>query len=89
MGLHQVILPDGLYQSQQRFGMYRWHVADPIRFKRDLRVTIQALGWVSPAYEEDKYLPLTDDIATTVFWYQTEPHVQFDKAITIRDIEVF
>jgi hypothetical protein len=44
-GLHQVIRPDGVYQSQQRFGMYRWHITDPIRFKKDLRVTIQALGW--------------------------------------------
>ena len=44
-GLPQVIRPDGLYQSQQRFGLYRWHIIDPIRFEQDLRVTIQALGW--------------------------------------------
>jgi hypothetical protein len=31
-GLPQVLRPDGLYRSQQRFGMYRWHIADPIRF---------------------------------------------------------
>ena len=33
LGLHQVIRPDGLYDSQLRFGMYRWHVArpDPVR----------------------------------------------------------
>ena len=47
LGLPQVIKPDGLYRSQQRFGMYRWHVMDPIRFEQDLRVTIQALGWRS------------------------------------------
>lgn len=29
LGLPQVIRPDGLYLSQQRFGMYRWHVLDP------------------------------------------------------------
>jgi hypothetical protein len=72
-GLPQVITPDGLYQSQQRFGMYRWHVMDPIRFRQDLRVTIQALGWRS----EGRYLPLQDDIASTAFWYQTEPHAPF------------
>jgi hypothetical protein len=72
-GLPQVIKPDGLYQSQQRFGLYRWHIMDPIRFQRDLRVTIQALGWRS----EGRYLPLQDDIASTVFWYQTEPHAPF------------
>ena len=38
-GLAQVIKPDGLDASQQRFGLYRWHIADPIRFKQDLRVT--------------------------------------------------
>ena len=45
LGMPQVIRPDGLYSAQQRFGMYRWHVKDPIRFEQDLRVTIQALGW--------------------------------------------
>ena len=32
LGMPQVIRPDGLYVSQQRFGMYRFHVLDPIRF---------------------------------------------------------
>lgn len=70
LGLPQVIKPDGLYRSQQRFGMYRWHIKDPIRFEKDLRVTIQALGWRSGR----RYLPLQDDISSTVFWYQAEPH---------------
>jgi hypothetical protein len=72
-GLHQVLRPDGLYASQTRFGMYRWHIMDPVRFTRDLRVTIQALGWRSGGY----YLPLQDDIASTAFWYQAEPHAPF------------
>ncbi|MBM7570377.1 glycoside hydrolase family 172 protein [Aquibacillus albus] len=74
LGLHQVIIPDGLYKSQQRFGMYRWHVMDPIRFKKDLKVTIQPLGW---RVEGDTYLPLQDDIASVSFWYQKEPHGPF------------
>jgi hypothetical protein len=74
-GLAQVIRPDGLYQSQQRFGMYRWHIPDPVRFKSDLRVTIQALGWQSG----DRYLPLMDDISSVAYWYQTEPHRTFPK----------
>jgi Protein of unknown function (DUF2961) len=72
-GLHQVIRPDGTYQSQQRFGMYRWHITDPIRFQQDLRVTIQALGWRSG----HRYLPLQDDIASVAFWYQTLPTSPF------------
>jgi hypothetical protein len=43
-GLHQVIRPDGNYRANMRFGLYRWHIPDPIRFEKDLRVTIQALG---------------------------------------------
>ena len=72
-GLAQVIRPDGLYRSQMRFGMYRWHIADPIRFERDLRVAIQALGWRSGG----RYLPLQDDIASVAYWYQTLPAEPF------------
>ncbi|GMV92117.1 MAG: hypothetical protein AMXMBFR82_18950 [Candidatus Hydrogenedentota bacterium] len=72
-GLPQVIRPDGSYQSQQRFGLYRWHIMDPIRFEQDLRVTIQALGWRSG----HRYLPNQDDIASVAFWYQAEPHAPF------------
>ncbi len=72
-GLAQVIRPDGLYRSQMRFGMYRWHIADPIRFESDLRVTIQALGWRSGG----RYLPLQDDIASVAYWYQTLPTAPF------------
>jgi len=74
-GLPQVIRPDGLYDSQQRFGLYRWHIPDPIRFEKDLRVTIQALGWRSGG----RYLKLRDDIASVAYWYQTEPHKPFPK----------
>jgi len=74
-GLAQVIRPDGLYQSQERFGLYRWHIVDPVRFDTDLRVTIQDLGW-QPG---PKYLPLSDDISSVGFWYQTEPHAAFPK----------
>src|SRR5215467_6369771 len=74
-GLVQALKPDGLYQSQQRFGLYRWHITDPVRFTDDLRVTIQALGWQSGG----RYLPLQDDISSVVYWYQTEPHNAFPK----------
>ncbi|MEM6313649.1 MAG: DUF2961 domain-containing protein, partial [Planctomycetota bacterium] len=72
-GLPQVIRPDGLYNAQQRFGMYRWHIPDPIRFRQRIRVTCQALGW----RPDGRYLPLQDDIASTAFWYQTLPTAPF------------
>ncbi len=72
-GLHQVIRPDGVYKSQERFGMYRWHIMDPIRFENDLKITIQDLGW----RQGGRYLPQESDIITVAYWYQREPHTLF------------
>lgn len=84
LGLHQIIRPDGLYASQQRFGMYRWHVPDPIRFHTDLTVDIQALGWRSGG----RYLPLHDDIASTAFFYLDAPSTDRPATPTLDDLEV-
>ena len=35
VGLSQVLKPDGLYFSQQRFGMYRWHLLDPYCLRQE------------------------------------------------------
>lgn len=83
-GLHQVIRPDGMYNAQQRFGMYRWHIQDPIRFERDLKVTIQDLGW----RDGGRYLPQQSDIITVAYWYQREPHAKFPKLPSKDDLEV-
>ena len=69
----QVLEPNRLYRSQFRFGMYRWHLPDPIFFERRLRVTVQALGW----REGGRYLPLQDDIASVAYWYQSLPTAPF------------
>lgn len=76
-GLVQVLPKHLSYKPGQRFGMYRWHVTDPIRFEEDLKVTIQALGWMQD--KSGRYLPLEDDIASVAFWYQAEPHAPFPK----------
>ena len=73
-GLHQVISPQGAYQLNQRFGMYRFHICDPVYFGRDLKITMQALGWRN---KFRRFLPLRDDIASVVYWYQSEPHREF------------
>lgn len=64
-----------------RHALYRWHICDPIRFKHDIKVTIQALGW----YPNGKYQPLTDDIASVAYWYQTEPHAPFPPMPPLRE----
>ena len=69
LGLHQVLRPDGLYASQQRFGMYRWHLPGRSPFASRLRVDVQALGWRSGG----RYLALHDDIASTAYFYLDAP----------------
>ena len=58
-----------------KHAMYRWHVVDPVRFEKSLRVTIQALGW----WPNKKFQPLADDIASVAYWYQAEPHGTFPR----------
>jgi hypothetical protein len=60
-----------------KHGLYRWHIIDPIRFRQELRVTIQALGW----WPNRKYEPLTDDIASVGYWYQAEPHAPYPEML--------
>ncbi|MFA9454299.1 MAG: glycoside hydrolase family 172 protein, partial [Candidatus Aminicenantaceae bacterium] len=83
-GMPQVISADGQWQSQQRFGLYRWHIMDPVRFEKDLKVTMQALGWRSGG----RYLPLQDDISSVAFWYQQEPHAQFPQLPSKDELEI-
>ena len=82
-GLAQVISGDGLYNVSQRFGLYRWHIADPIRFDQNLKVTIQDLGW-----KNGHLYPLKDDISTVVFWYQVDPHNPFPKLPSRDELEI-
>jgi hypothetical protein len=56
-------------KAGNRHSLYRFHVMDPVYFRKELKVTMQALGWRS----ESRFLPLQDDIASTVYWYQGLP----------------
>lgn len=44
--------------------LYRFHLLDPIRFSRDIRINMQALA----------HMPLEDDVYSAAYWYQDEPH---------------
>jgi hypothetical protein len=71
LGFRQVTKKSG--QVGARMTLYRFHVQDPVFFRTDLKVTVQALGWRSGG----RYLPLQDDIASVAYWYQTLPHAPF------------
>jgi hypothetical protein len=64
--------------------MYRFHILDPVRFEKDLKVTIQALGWRS----EGRYLPLQDDLSSVAYWYQMEPHNPFEPIGSRDELEI-
>jgi len=83
-GLHQVIRGDGHYDVMQRFGLYRWHILDPVRFEKDLKITIQDLGW----RQGGRYLQQQSNIASTCFWYQADPHTSFPKLPSWQQLEV-
>ena len=82
-GLVQVIKGDGSYKTQQRFGLYRWHIVDPIRFDKDLKVTIQDLGW----HKDGRYLAQQSDISSVCYWYQADPHSKYPKLPTWQQLE--
>jgi hypothetical protein len=67
--------------ADRRYGEYRWHILDPVRFQRELKVTIQNIGWKGASLArivgDGTYLPLQDDLASVVYWYQAEPHAAF------------
>lgn len=73
-GMFYLNAPDGLYNSQQRFAMYRWHVVDPIRFRKDVRVELQDLGW----YPNAEYKPRRDDFSAVAYFYLDRPSCPLD-----------
>ena len=83
-GVPKIIRPDGVYNSNMRFSLYRWHITDPIYFKENLKVTIQALGWRS----EGRYLPRQDDISSVVYWYQDSICKTFPKLPSKDKLEI-
>ena len=83
-GMHQVIRGDGHYNVMERFGLYRWHVMDPVRFDSDLKITIQDLGW----HTGGRFLKQKSDISSVCYWYQAEPHAKFPKLPGWEELEV-
>jgi hypothetical protein len=53
-------------------GLYRWHLPDPVRFREDLRVTVQQIG-----ARKEGYFERSDDVSSVAYWYQREPHAPF------------
>jgi len=69
-GMQEVTAPfNGCNLNQEGYiSFYRWHLPDPINWKRDIRVTIQQLGSVPEGYSERQ-----DDWSAAAFWYEQIP----------------
>jgi len=85
-GMPQVIRPDGsIFNAMTRFSLYRWHITDPIYFHKDLRITMQALGWDHDGH----FRPLMDDLSSVAFWYQDSICKTFPKLPSEAELEIF
>jgi hypothetical protein len=50
--------------------MYRWHLPDPIAWRKDCRITIQQIAWKQGLAETQ------DDWSCATFWYEPTPSEQ-------------
>jgi hypothetical protein len=66
-----------------QYCLYRWHVADPVRFTKSLRFEIEHKGWISEDETEsgkvEGHVEREDDMATVAFWYQVGQPKRFTK----------
>jgi hypothetical protein len=62
-GFHLVESPDYAGKS----AMYRWYLADPLRFER-------SIAWTIEHGHDDNY---ANDYTSLAYWYQIEPHAPF------------
>ena len=57
-----------------QYCLYRWHIADPVRFSKSLSFKIEHTGWISADETEsgkvEGHVEREDDMATVAFWYQ-------------------
>lgn len=51
--------------------MYRWHLLDPVYWKKDVRITMQQIGCC--------YYETVDDWSAATFWYEPVPSAQLPK----------
>ena len=65
---------DQIYEAGQKFGLYRWHLTDPVRFQKNLKVTIQA---AVGRMKGDAMFNERTTFLRVAYWYQAGPHKKF------------
>ena len=63
--------------------LYRWHIADPVKFSKSLRFEIEHTGWMSEDETDsgkvEGHVEREDDLATVAFWYQVGQPKRFTR----------
>ncbi|MBE3098130.1 MAG: DUF2961 domain-containing protein [Planctomycetes bacterium] len=66
-----------------RTTVYRWHLPDPVRFTKSLRVEIEDAGWISKDELKEGvhegFVERNDDFASVAFWYQVGQPKRFTR----------
>lgn len=64
------------YDAGARTTVYRWHITDPVRFTKSLKVEIEHKGvsFNSDNAIKSGFEERSDDFSSVAFWYQMEPH---------------
>jgi hypothetical protein len=63
------------YAAGNRGSVYRFHIPDPVPFKKSLRVEIEHKGSQDfPDKTSSGFIERDDLMSSVAFWYQTEPH---------------
>jgi hypothetical protein len=63
------------YDTGDRGSAYRWHIPDPVTFKKSLRVEIQHKGAQDfPDGTSTGFIERDDLMSSVAYWYQIEPH---------------
>ena len=71
--------------------IYRWHIKDPIYWKKDVRITIQQIGWSQQVNDKtgSGLYERQDDWSCCAFWYEPVPSAPLpampDYAARIKD----
>jgi hypothetical protein len=65
--------PDWRWKGKN--SMYRFHIEDPVRFRKSIRVSI----------EHGHANKLSNDTSSTAYWYQHEPHRPFPDLPQVQD----
>jgi hypothetical protein len=63
------------YDTGDRSSAYRWHIPDPVVFRKSLRVEIEHKGSQQfPDGTGNGFIERDDLMSSVAYWYQTEPH---------------